>query len=86
MRNATSFNFLFLQVENLKLSGNVSLSELLATISEVQEITNPEEEKFYAGDIYVAIDFIYVFIQIANTSVQNMTRDNNTEFSKVNTN
>ena len=67
----------------MKSDGNFTSSDLMEMTCKLREITNPNNEKIYAGDIYKSIDFVDEVVQTANTSMENMTRDNITSFAKV---
>ena len=65
------------------LKGDVSFSDLLSISKELRNILDPNVDKIYAGDIFVAVDIMDTLNQLISVTMANTTQQELSDFLQV---
>lgn len=65
------------------LKGDVSFTDLLSISKELRSILDPNVDKIYAGDIFVAVDIMDTLNQQISVTMTNITEQELSDFLQV---
>ena len=65
------------------LKGDVSFTDLLSISKELRSVLDPNVDKIYAGDIFVAVDIMDALNQQISVTMTNITKQELSDFLQV---